>query len=129
MSKTDSTSWEGWAYCGDMARVPFTLRIDREERDALADLSKIEGRPVNQLLHEAIRFYLQRRGAKERSSENNLARLRAYGEKDPGFEKAITEFADAEAQLTDPLEGEVVDMSGSTPGPVQSRIRELLDAS
>ena len=112
-----------------MARVPFTLRIDPEERDALADLSKVEGRPVNQLLNEAIRFYLQRRSAKERSLENNLARLRAYREKDPGFEKAIAEFADAEAQLTDPLEGEVVDMGRAKPGPVQSRIRELLSAS
>jgi hypothetical protein len=40
-----------------MARVPFTLRIDEKERAALEDLSKIEGRPVNQLLNESIKSF------------------------------------------------------------------------
>jgi hypothetical protein len=38
-----------------MARVPFTLRIEREERIALEDLSKVVGRPINQLLNDAIK--------------------------------------------------------------------------
>jgi len=45
-----------------MARISFTLRIEAEERAALENLSKIEGRPVNQLLDEAIKSFLVRRG-------------------------------------------------------------------
>ena len=61
-----------------MARVAFTLRIDAEERAALENLSKMERRPVNQLLNDAVRNFLLRRRPKERSLEANLARLRAY---------------------------------------------------
>jgi hypothetical protein len=112
-----------------MARVPFTLRIESEERDALANLSKIEGRPVNQLLNEAIKSYLQLRGTKERSLENSLARLRSYREKDPGFKKAISAFVEAEARFADPVEGSWYEEPPVEQGPVQSRIRELLGAA
>ena len=116
-----------------MARCAFTLRIDTEERVALETLSKIEKRPVNQLLNEAIKAYLHRRGAKERSLETNLERLRAYRRRDPGFKKAIAAFVEAEATLQDSLEGEpikgrIVDGRLEPAGPVQSRIRELLGA-
>src|SRR5580658_8767516 len=107
-----------------MARIPFTLRIDSTERDALAHLSKIEGRPVNQLLNDAIQSYLRRLGPKERALEDNLARLRAYRGKDPGFRRAISEFVEAEASLEDPLEGEWMEGPETAKGPVQSRIRE-----
>jgi hypothetical protein len=46
-----------------MAQVAFTLRMDDEERAALEALSKIEGRPVNQLLNEAIKSFLVHRGS------------------------------------------------------------------
>lgn len=114
-----------------MSRTAFTLRIDAEERVALENLSRIEGRPMNQLLNEAIKGYLRQRGSKERTLEANLASLRAYRKKDPGFRKAIAEFVEAEATLEDPLEGEIV---GSKPketkaaGPVQSKIRDILGA-
>jgi hypothetical protein len=111
-----------------MARVPFTLRIDAEERAALENLSKIEGRPVNQLLNEAIKSFLIRRGPRERSLEANLARLRAYRESDPGFQRAIAAFADSEASLDDPVEGEIVSGAIQPIGPAQSRIRDLLGA-
>jgi hypothetical protein len=116
-----------------MARVPFTLRIDAEERAALEDLSKIEGRPVNQLLNEAIKGFLSRRGPKERSLETTIARLRAYRERDPGFQRAIAAFVESEATLDDPLEGEpirgrFIDGQIVPAGPTQSRIRELLGA-
>jgi hypothetical protein len=116
-----------------MARIPFTLRIDPEERAALESLSKIEGRPINQLLNEAIKSYLSRRGRKERSLEANLVRLRAYRKKDPGFRRAIAAFVEAEASFEDPLEGEpingqFVDGQFKPAGPVQSRIRDLLGA-
>lgn len=116
-----------------MARVPFTLRIDEEERAALENLSKIEGRPVNQLLNEAIKNFLVRRGPKERGLEANLARLRAYRRRDHGFHHALAAFVEAEASLDDPLEGKPVEgklVNGEieTTGPAQRRVRELLDA-
>ncbi|SRR5258706_10478686 len=108
-----------------MAQIPFTLRIDAEERAALKNLSKIEGRPINRLLNEAIQLYLRRRGSKEHSLEANLAGLRAYRERDPGYRRAIAAFVEAEANLGDPLEGEPAE--GQT-GPVQGKIRDLLGA-
>src|SRR6185437_6875860 len=82
-----------------MARVAFTLRIDAEERAALENLSKVERRPVNQLLNEAVRNFLLRRRPKERSLEANLARLRAYRERDPQFRRARKAFVEAEVSV------------------------------
>jgi len=112
-----------------MGRVAFTLRIGTEERAALENLSKVEGRPVNQLLNEAIQGYLHRQGPKEQSLEESLARLRAYREKDPEFKQAIAEFVEAEARFEDSLEGEWFETAPAKQGPVQSKIRELLSAS
>src|ERR1700685_2925269 len=92
-----------------MARIAFTLRIDAGERAALENLSKIEGRPVNQLLNEAIKSFLIRRGPTERHLETTLARLRAYQERDPGFQSAIGECVVSEATLDDPLDGELIE--------------------
>jgi hypothetical protein len=116
-----------------MARIPFTLRIDAEERVALKNLSRVEGRPINQLLNEAIKSYLSRRSRKERSLEANLAGLRAYRKQDPGFQRASAAFVEAEVSLEDPLEGEPIEgqfVEGQLKpaGPVQSKIRELLGA-
>jgi predicted transcriptional regulator len=110
-----------------MSRIAFTLRIDAEEKAALENLSKVEGRPINQLLNEAIKIYLNRRGAKERSLEANLAKLRAYRKRDPQFKKAIAAFIEAEASLEDPLEGEIITAANKI-GPVQRKVRDLLGA-
>ena len=86
---------------------------------------------MNQLLNEAIKGYLRQRGRKERSLEANLASLRAYRKKDPGFRKAMQEFVEAEATLDDPLEGELAGTKPKEPkaaGPVQSKIRDILGA-
>lgn len=112
-----------------MSRTAFTLRIDAEERVALENLSRIEGRPINQLLNEAIKGYLRQKGKKERSLEVNLAGLRAYRRQDPEFRKAMAEFVEAEATLEDPLEGQIVDSKpkgAKAAGPVQSKIRDIL---
>ena len=111
-----------------MARIPFTLRIETEERAALENLSKIEGRPVNQLLNEAIKSFLSRRGPKERGLEANLAQLRAYRKRDPKFQLAIATFIESEASLDDPIEGKVVSGELESVGPAQSKIREMLGA-
>ena len=116
-----------------MARVAFTLRIDAEERDALESLSRIERRPVNQLLNEAVRSFLLRRRPKERSLEASVERLRAYRERDPQFHQARKAFVEAEASVEDPLEGQPVEgnlVNGRIEpiGPAQSKIREMLGA-
>ena len=116
-----------------MARVAFTLRIDAEERDALESLSRIERRPVNQLLNEAVRSFLLRRRPKERSLEASVERLRAYRERDPQFRRARKAFVEAEASVDDPLEGQPIEgqlVNGRVEpiGPVQSKIREMLGA-
>src|SRR5690349_464943 len=97
------------------ARTVFTLRIDAEERAALKVLSKIEGRPINQLLIEAIKAYLSRKNRKERSLEADLQRLEAYRKKDPKFRRALAKFVDAEATLKDPLEGEPFEEPSNQP--------------
>lgn len=118
---------------GGMVRIPFTLRINAEERTSLEILSKVEGRPINQILNEAIKIYLRRRGRKERSLEARLAALRAYRKQDPEFKRAVAKFVEAEATIEDPLggepiEGEFVEGQFKPAGPVQSKIRELLGA-
>ena len=116
-----------------MGRVAFTLRIDTEERAALENLSRIERRPVNQLLNEAVRNFLHRRRPKERSLEASLERLRAYRKRDPQFRQARKAFIEAEASVDDPLEGEPIEghlANGRVKpvGPAQSKIREILSA-
>lgn len=119
-----------------MARKPFTLRLNAAERTALESLSRIEGRPMNQILNEAVVAYLQRRGQAERNLQASLDKLRAYRRRDPHFEAAIAAFAKAEAESgkADPVEGKVVIgelvngrlVQGT--GPVRTEIHRLLDA-
>ena len=116
-----------------MARSAFTLRIDSDERVALENLSKIEGRPINQILNDAIKSYLGRRGEKERTLQASLDRLREYRERDPNFEQAIDAFVDAEVTMKDPLEGtphlgRPVDSKRRGTGPAQRKLQELLSA-
>jgi hypothetical protein len=116
-----------------MSRVPFTLRIDDAERVALKNLSKVEGRPVNQLLNDAVKSYLTTRGQKERELEDTLESLRHYRKRNSGYQRAKAAFVEAEASLDDPLEGEVMEgqlVEGKLKpaGPVQSKIRKLLGA-
>ena len=126
-----------------MARTAFTLRIEAAERNALKSLSKIEGRPINQLLNEAIKAYLGQKGRKERALHDDMKRLEAYRKKDPKFRRAIAAFVEAEATQPDPLEGEPFEetaessssnqtstgtSSRKSTGPVQSKVREVLGA-
>ena len=116
-----------------MASIPLTLRIEAAERTALENLSKVEGRPIDQLINEAITSYLRLLAQKERGLEATLAGLRGYRMRDPGFHHAIDAFVNAEAGLDDvlegePMNGEFVDGQFRPAGPVQSRIREILGA-
>jgi hypothetical protein len=115
-----------------MPKIPFTLRIAPEERAALQHLSKIEKRPVNQLVNEAIRLFLSQPRKKEISVRSTLDKLREYRKHDPKFERAIAAVVRAEAGLVDdPAEGEAgefVDGQFRSFGPVQRKIRELISA-
>ena len=112
-----------------MTRSQLTLKIDVEEKVALENLSKMEGRPVNDLLREAVKDYLNRRDLN--NLEGTTSALRAYRKQNPGFKKAIDEFVDAEAGFEDPLEGELVESQAGvqrSAGPVQRKIRDILDS-
>lgn len=65
-----------------------------------------------------------RRPRKERSLEASLAGLRAYRSQDPGYQRAVAAFVEAEASLDDPvegkpIEGEFVEGQLKPAGPVQ----------
>jgi hypothetical protein len=133
MSKSNIDITLSSPYTFPMSRIAFTLRIDPKERAALEHLSKVEGRPVNQLLNDAIKIYLGRRGPTEHKLEATLAALREYRSQDHGFQRAIDAFVGAEVEIRDPLEGEpivgeFVEGKFKPAGPVQSKIRELLGA-
>src|SRR3954453_1640255 len=107
-----------------MARKATTYRIDPAVQAGLSTLSKILGRPQNQLVNEAVRDFVARRVKQvEVDLEATLESLRAYRKSDPNFDRAIADYVDAEASLKeDPAEGQRADM-----GPAQSRVLELLN--
>jgi hypothetical protein len=121
-----------------MAAKASTFRIEPNVQAGLENLSRVLKRPMNQLVNEAVKDYVRRRNREvERNLESTLASLRAYRERDPDFEQAITAFAKAEARYgkEDPAEGEVVVgklvngqlVDEPASGPVQTEIRQLLD--
>jgi hypothetical protein len=118
-----------------MLRKATTFRIEPILQKGLENLSKILRRPMNQLVSEALRDYLDRRGRDvERDLESTLATLRAYRCRDPEFKDAIGAVAKAEAQhaTSDPVEGHVVigrlvdGQLVEDAGSVQREIRQLL---
>ncbi len=108
-----------------MIRKATTYRIDPHVQAGLSTLSKILGRPQNQLVNEAVRDFVARRTREvERDLEATLEALRAYRKSDPKFERALADYVDAEASLKeDPGEGRrAMDL-----GPAQSRILDVLN--
>jgi len=112
-------------------RVPFTLRIEPQERSALESLSKVEGRPVNQLLNDAIKSYLRRRGRERTQPRGESGKASGPSQAGSWIPKAKAAFVEAEASFEDPVEGEPIEQFDIEdmlkPGPVQSRIRDILD--
>lgn len=108
-----------------MIRKATTYRIDPAVQAGLTLLSKVLGRPQNQLVNEAVRDFVVRRSREvELDLEATLESLRVYRKSDPNFERAIADYVDAEASLKeDPAEGQrTVDI-----GPAQARVLELLN--
>ena len=126
-----------------MPRKPTTVRIDPLAQAALENLSLVLKRPMNQLVNEAVKDYVDRRSAEvEHDLEATLTTLRAYRKRDPHFKAAIAAFVDAEARFgkDDPAEGRVVigklvngqlveDRTIEGTSPLQAEIRRLLNAS
>lgn len=92
-----------------MKRPALTVRLPESTQSALRLLSKIERRPVNQLVVTAIDSYLRQSGEAEKDLSATLAALNRYRQEDPDYSKAISSFVEAEAAggKTDPLEGTV----------------------
>ena len=109
-----------------MNRKATTFRIDPAVQAHLTELSKILGQPLNHLVNEAVRDFVFRRSREvEADLEATLRKLRAYRASDPLFARAIADYVDAEASLSeDPAEG----IRASERGHAQARIFELLDA-
>lgn len=109
-----------------MIRKATTFRFDPAVQAHLTELSKVLGQPLNQLVNEAVRDFVFRRSREvEADLEATLKKLRAYRESDPLFARAIADYVDAEASLSeDPAEG----IRASERGPAQARMLELLDA-
>ena len=107
-----------------MIRKATTYRIDPVVQTGLSTLSRVLGRPQNQLVNEAVRDFVARRSKEvETDLEATLEALRAYRKSDPDFDRAITDYVDAEASLKgDPAEGKRADL-----GPTQRRVLELLN--
>lgn len=111
-----------------MARHAITVRFASELHEELALLSELHDTSMNKMINEAVRGYVrQRRAEAERDLSETLERLRRYAEADPGYERAIQEFAAAELSHDDPVEGELLAPVEETEA--QSALRELLDAS
>lgn len=80
-----------------MDRASFTLRLPKATRSALEGLSKIERRPVNQLVNDAVDLYLRQSGDAEKDLVATLDALNKYRASDPGYSKAMAAFVEAEA--------------------------------
>ena len=126
-----------------MPRKATTVRIDPLAQAALENLSQVLKRPMNQLVNEAVKDYVERRSKEvERDLEATLTNLRAYRRRDSHFDEAVAAFVDAEARLgkEDPAEGKVVigklvngqlveERTIQDASPLQAAIRRLLNAS
>jgi predicted transcriptional regulator len=108
-----------------MARKATTYRIDPVVQAGLSTLSKVLGRPQNELVNEAVRDFVARRSKEvEMDLDATLEALRAYRRSDPNFERALADYVDAVASLKeDAAEGKrTADI-----GPAQTRILQLFN--
>lgn len=103
----------------------MTLRLDAELQQSLDQFSSLIGKPKNRLVNEAVRMFLERRISEtERDLQATLDALKTCRTRDPDYEKAITDFAEAEITHhdTDPFECRKTPAKGS----VSEEIRGLL---
>lgn len=109
-----------------MNRRATTVRLDPVLQEGLALLQGVDKKPLNRLVNEAIRDYLEKRGAAvEAELQQILSRVRAYRRADPNYQRAIAEFVAAEAALGagDPVEGRAEPAAGPAQRMVQALLR------
>lgn len=106
-----------------MSRKAFTLRLDPKLYKALSVLSDVANRSMNDLITDAVSSFVETESeAAALSMEDMLEKLRAYRRETPDHKAAFAQFAKAETDHEDPLEGEVIGEDGS----VQAQLRTLL---
>ena len=110
-----------------MARQATTFRLDPEVQAGLALLSEVQGRPQNQLVNEAVRALVSKRGLEVVVDlESFLARLRALRLSDPTGEKSMAAAMETEGAIDhDPAQGVRVQRTLFT-GPASAQMLERL---
>jgi predicted transcriptional regulator len=101
-----------------------TVRLQAELLAGLALLQRILKKPMNRMINEAVRSYVEHQSSQvEADLQQVLERVKAYRRSDPGYRKLWAEFVDAEARYgkDDPVEGRI-----KSAGPVQTRVRDIL---
>ncbi len=108
-----------------MTRVPLTLRLEAPLRDRLEVVSKLTEVSMNQLINHAVEEFLSNVTPDlERDLEDKLRQLREYAPADENFIEAIRRLVEAEAEIPDPLEGELFRAQPLTEP--QAQFREML---
>ena len=108
-----------------MTRVPLTLRLESPLRDRLEVVSRQADVSMNQLINHAVEDFLSNVTPDlERDLEDKLRQLREYTSGDKNFAEAIRRLVDAEAEIPDPLEGEIFRAQPLTEP--QAQFREML---
>jgi len=108
-------------------RKATTFRLEPLVQERLVLVGRLLGVPLNRLVNEAVREFVRKRTTEVVADiEETLKLLKKKTAEDRDFERAISEFAEGEAKYgkEDPMEGRVK----NTPGPLQSRVRNLLNA-
>ncbi len=101
-----------------------TIRLTPENEHGLRLLNVELRRPINKLVNLAVADFIETKAETlQVKLEQTLAHLKAYRRHDPGFRKAIAQFAEAEATLVDPAEGRSRELPA---GPAVTRVREAL---
>jgi predicted transcriptional regulator len=106
-------------------RKATTFRLDPPLQEGLVLLQAVLKKPLNRLVNEAVQGFIERRTADvEAELRQVLTRVQAYRRSDLKFEKAIAQFAVAEAGMgrDDPAEGRLQ----ARPGPAQAMVQDLL---
>jgi len=83
------------------------------------------------MINEAVQGFIRKRTVEvETDLEGMLSQIKAYKRRDPNFDTAFGQWADAEAAFggEDPAEGVVVKTEAveSKAGPAQTLVRQLL---
>ena len=105
-----------------------TFRLQSDVQSGLDLVSKLQHRPKNKLVNEAVAEYVSRYARQtEEAVQETLKALQSYQRTDPDFAHAIEAFVDAEAKLgrhQDPAEGDCAPQNG----PVSQAVRKLINA-